>query len=459
VGEERLLATLTGTATSLSTDGRYVVWADRETTDGPARIELHDWQTRATRTVAAEALAEFALKARSGDVIWEHASAGNPTGLAELMLYDCAAGTSRLLTSHATRYRAALLDAGSVVWAEGSGAASTLVLYPGGDEPVRTIVATGSVKSPEDFAGDLVVWVDGALDAGEVCVHDLSDASTTRLTDNDIRERDVRTDGRILAWIEGDGGPGTARLHDWAHSTSRVLSGASTVPWAPSVDRGRVAWTAWATTGSHVFTASVPLFDDVSGRYEAAIQVLGERRLIDGYPKTRGALEFKPENPVFRAQFAKMIDGALDLIPSETMSAPVTFTDLGYDNPASLYPHEYVWTAYQHGIVYGYGDGSFRPYSSIQRGHVVSMAVRAMQSLHPGLLNVPPASFVQTWGLALLAEHRANAEVAEYNGLLVNLPPDDEATSAEGPMSRQEVAQVMYNMMRTMPWALPNPPD
>jgi hypothetical protein len=87
------------------------------------------------------------------------------------------------------------------------------------------------------------------------------------------------------------------------------------------------------------------------------------------------------------------------------------------------------------------------------------MAVRAMQSLHPGLLNVPPASFVQTWGLALLAEHRANAEVAEYNGILVNLPPDDEATSAEGPMSRQEVAQVMYNMMRTMPWALPNPPD
>ena len=66
---------------------------------------------------------------------------------------------------------------------------------------------------------------------------------------------------------------------------------------------------------------------------------------------------------------------------------------------------------------------------------------------------------MQTWGLGLLVEHKANARIAEYNNLLTNLPPDNEVTGAEEPMPRQEVAQVMYNMMRLIPSAAPYPPD
>jgi hypothetical protein len=99
---------------------------------------------------------------------------------------------------------------------------------------------------------------------------------------------------------------------------------------------------------------------------------------------------------------------------------------------------------------------------SVNGGRVVWIrdgSAGAVLCLYDALVGFSAASSAQTWGLSLLAEHRANARVAEHNSLLVKLPPDDEATSAEGPMPRQEVAQVMYNMMKQMPWVLPYPPD
>jgi len=54
----------------------------------------------------------------------------------------------------------------------------------------------------------------------------------------------------------------------------------------------------------------------------------------------------------------------------------VNFTDLGAD-VSPFYPREYVWVAYNNQIIFGYNDGTFRPYTNIIRGHVVSLTVRA----------------------------------------------------------------------------------
>jgi hypothetical protein len=69
------------------------------------------------------------------------------------------------------------------------------------------------------------------------------------------------------------------------------------------------------------------------------------------------------------------------------------------------------------------------------------MTVRALQAIEPSPLTDPPPGFIPTWGLDMLPEHMANARIAEYNGLLDNIP----LASGVASMPRQEVAQVMWN--------------
>jgi hypothetical protein len=174
---------------------------------------------------------------------------------------------------------------------------------------------------------------------------------------------------------------------------------------------------------------------------------MAAKGLIGGYATVGGYSEFRPTNSVFRAQFAKMIDGALGFTVDEAMAAPINFTDLGSDDPASLYPHEYAWVAYSNNIIKGYSDGIFRPYAAISRGQVVTMTVRALLARSPSLLTLPPEGYVQSWGKDLPPEHRENARIAEYNHLLAGLPLTTTASNANAPMPRGEVAQVLWNMM------------
>lgn len=193
-------------------------------------------------------------------------------------------------------------------------------------------------------------------------------------------------------------------------------------------------------------------FSDVqpSDPFYNAVQGLGALGVIQGYgPQAGGYYEYRGLNSVNRAQYTKFICNALTAggvpgyLPVEGMAAPVNFSDLGIDNPADLYPHEYVWTAYSMGVVKGYLNGSFQPWTSIQRGHVISMTVRALQALALSPLTEPPAGFAQSWGNDMLPEHKANARIAEYNNLLVGIP----LASGVASMPRQEVAQVMWNML------------
>ncbi len=191
-------------------------------------------------------------------------------------------------------------------------------------------------------------------------------------------------------------------------------------------------------------------FTDVTpqSHYFEAIQGMGAKGLIEGYPTGSGGYrEFRPANAVLRAQYAKMIVGALGLGVDEAMTPPVDLRDLGRDVLTNLYPHEYVWTAYANNIIKGYSDGTFRPYIGISRGHAVTMAVRALQRLHPGILQPVPGTYVETWGKDLLPEHSANARMAHYNGLLAGLPLTTTAANGNAPMSRGEVAQLLWNMM------------
>ena len=193
-------------------------------------------------------------------------------------------------------------------------------------------------------------------------------------------------------------------------------------------------------------TSATPSFLDVPAThaYYQAIQHMADAGIIGGYTVESGR-EFRPDNPVLRAQFAKMIVGALDIAVSEDATCP--FTDLGVDDPASLYPHEYVAAAYNAGIIKGKGATSFAPWDNVKRSQVVTMVVRALQNLHPTLLATPPADYANTWGNTYDAEQGPLARLAEYNGLLDGLPLTGAAADPWGTMSRGETAQVLWNVV------------
>ncbi len=107
------------------------------------------------------------------------------------------------------------------------------------------------------------------------------------------------------------------------------------------------------------------------------------RNVISGkeIPPGSGLWYFLGGQNVLRAQFAKMIMESIGLhTPAIDNPDDPTFSDvrLTYDGSGApeAYPYDYVEEAVALGIVRGYNDGLFRPYSSITRGQLVLMITR-----------------------------------------------------------------------------------
>ena len=205
--------------------------------------------------------------------------------------------------------------------------------------------------------------------------------------------------------------------------------------------------TTSTTTTTSTTLPSGPTFVDVpvNHPYYLAIEGLAADGSISGYALPDGKKEFRPSANVWRAQFAKMIDGALDIAVTEGTSSP--FTDMGPNPPADLYPHDYVAAAYGEGIIKGFDTLTFGPFEDITRAQVLSMVVRALQALRPGALQVPPVSFAGSLG-DFSPDHAANARLAEFNGLTTGLVGFGPSWSPWEKMTRGEVAQVLIERHR-----------
>jgi hypothetical protein len=209
--------------------------------------------------------------------------------------------------------------------------------------------------------------------------------------------------------------------------------------------------------GGFTLSPSATVFLDVPPGHPSYNAILGLAGLgiVSGYPVS-GGTEFRPANSVWRAQFAKMIDGALELAVTEDMTLP-PFTDLGVDilvtgpEVDNLYPHEYVAAAYDHAITTGITPTTFHPYDEISRAQVVTMVVRALQTLHPTLLTPPATGYTNTWGTSFSAIHGPNARIAEADGLLAGLPLTGATGDPWAAMPRGEVAQVLWNVYQMLP--------
>ena len=150
-----------------------------------------------------------------------------------------------------------------------------------------------------------------------------------------------------------------------------------------------------------------PLFSDVGKDHPAfsAVQALAKRGVISGYPDAPGGLPlFRPDAPVSRAQFAKMIVGVLGLPVSETDLCP--FGDVPVSGPDDLYPDNLVAVAAKAGLTLGVSvdPPRFDPYGAVTRHQVLLMAERAAPGLGAGIPGDPwaPATRAEVATLLVL---------------------------------------------------------
>ena len=195
--------------------------------------------------------------------------------------------------------------------------------------------------TPEISAG-LVVWERGGELDSEIMAHDLLTGETSQLSSNRVwMDQLALVNGRTVVW--------------WKHWFSMETG----VP--EPADRFMVATAP---------TSFVSPFADVPGqhRFRTAILGMDELGIAGGYPLpgiTGGHVPdgkdrvFRPDEPLLRAQLAKMICEAFDVPVTESMTS--AFTDLGADDPANLYPHEYVAALTASGVIKGKTAARFDP--------------------------------------------------------------------------------------------------
>ncbi|MBC9785379.1 S-layer homology domain-containing protein [Heliobacterium chlorum] len=110
-------------------------------------------------------------------------------------------------------------------------------------------------------------------------------------------------------------------------------------------------------------------FSDVSNHWaKDSVNDMGSRMVISGV----GNGNFEPERNITRAEFATIIVRALGLKPGTGKN---NFTDV---NPSDWYC-QYVETAFDRGIINGYGDNKFGPTDMITREQAMTMIAKAMK--------------------------------------------------------------------------------
>jgi len=166
---------------------------------------------------------------------------------------------------------------------------------------------------------------------------------------------------------------------------------------------------------SLAFAQSFPDTKDTD--YDEAATVLTDLEIISGYADGT----FKPANSITRAEFAAMMIRGLGFKVAGT-SAVTQFSDV----EPTYWASTYIKYASELGIIYGYGDGTFRPKNNITNDEAIAMLVRALGYKAQYLSGAFPTSHIN---------------VALGLGILDGVPTG----SAEA--TRGDVAQLVFNAL------------
>lgn len=114
-----------------------------------------------------------------------------------------------------------------------------------------------------------------------------------------------------------------------------------------------------------------PLFDVAGHRYETAIRYLDENKIASGYPDG----SFKPDSTINRAEFVKIIMGAVYAFDPSSKSDDHSAVFSDVEGGDWYVP--YVREALSVGLIGGYPDGSFKPATTINFAEASKILVNA----------------------------------------------------------------------------------
>jgi beta-galactosidase len=148
-------------------------------------------------------------------------------------------------------------------------------------------------------------------------------------------------------------------------------------------------------TAQVLTVASAPLtpqaFTDIPVGYPAAaaIEALSSKGIVDGF----GNGIFQPDGDLTRAQFVKMLDLTLGLVPGNGQTA---FSDV----PPAAWFAPYVSTAVQAGIVDGTSPTTFSPNGTLSRQELAVLLARALKLGGTTTLSFTDAAQIASWATA-----------------------------------------------------------
>ena len=169
------------------------------------------------------------------------------------------------------------------------------------------------------------------------------------------------------------------------------------------------------------------------------IQILTDFNVVVGYPDGN----YRPEQPVTRAEFASMVVKAFDQEFAD-IKKPVTFSDVNTT--------DWFWGVIQRAVMFdllrGYPDGSFNPYGTVERGHVIATVVNALttetvsRQKAVDILENSYSDYDQIPEWLLIA-----AGKAEILDMIVHEPGEAGKIAAQRPANRAELAVFIVKML------------
>jgi Cysteine-rich secretory protein family/S-layer homology domain len=193
--------------------------------------------------------------------------------------------------------------------------------------------------------------------------------------------------------------------------------------------------------GGGTTTTNLPAgFIDVPADYRFYHEVmsLAGAEIIGGFSDG----SFRPDDPVKRAQFAKIImlavGGHTDLVEA---AGEATFPDVPWEGVC--YPFDYIEETVDLGIIKGLNGGLFGPYDDITRAQLALMLVRAGGAA----LATPPQGYVHGFADVPAFADEAVA-IARYNGLLSG--KTEESFDPYGAATRGQVARMTSNLVERL---------
>jgi hypothetical protein len=134
--------------------------------------------------------------------------------------------------------------------------------------------------------------------------------------------------------------------------------------------RGQVSKIVALAEGWPLLNPAQPSFNDVptTHTFYTYIETLRDHGVINGYADGT----FRPQNDVTRGQTAKIV------VLGEGWTPYVPPTPTFIDVPADHTFYSYIETAFQHAIIQGYPDGTYRPGNPATRGQLSKIVYEAV---------------------------------------------------------------------------------